>query len=316
MGAWNIAASGRGGLSRAPVGATVTPEVPGHHVTRALASALLGLAAACNGGAAASGSATTPASTSSGEPSTGEAIDATAPTTGEPLPPPTACAEPTSLTASPRTIGEAIAFINELPQPLTLDCFLERLERPLAIAATRSMISLQPAVGDTSPRLFLFLGDELVLSVAVDGHGFDLLEFGELVAPTRSIKGEVAFPLDDLLAYDAPFTRIFDGVDGTNCGICHAEEVAEPRYPQAFVSDALRFPDFEEVAFAVVRDAYEHCDPAAQPERCARLTALFGHGPVEAAAFPETMPTIYDYDDPTGAASLPTRDRSHFLNHP
>lgn len=263
-------------------------------MTRALASALLGLAAACNGGAP--GSAATPASTSSGGPSTGEATDPAPLTTGEPLPPPTACAEPTSLTGSPRTIGEAVAFINELPQPLTLDCFLERLERPLAIAATRSMISLQPAVGDANPRLFLFMGEELVLSVAVDGHGFDLLEFGELVAPTRSIKAEIAFPLDDLLAYDAPFTRIFDGVDGTNCGVCHAEEVAEPRYPQAFVSDALRFPDFEEVAFAVVREQYEDCDPTAQPERCARLTALFGHGPVEAAAFPATMPTIYDYE--------------------
>ncbi|MDC0672944.1 hypothetical protein [Nannocystis radixulma] len=236
----------------------------------------------------------TQAGTSS-EPATSGATDATPPTTGEPLPPPTACAEPTSLTASPRTIGEALAFINELPRPLTLDCFLERLERPLAIAATRSMISLQPAVGDSSPRLFLFMG-ELVLSVAVDGHGFDLLEFGELVAPTRSIKAEIAFPLDDLLAPEAPFTRIFDGVDGTNCGVCHAEEVSEPRYPQAFVSDALRFPEFEEVAFAVVREAYERCDPGAQPERCARLTALFGHGPVEAAAFPETMPTIYDYE--------------------
>jgi len=273
----------------------VTPEVARHHVTRALVGALLGFVAACNGGAATSGSAVTQAGTSSGEPSTSEATGAAPPTTGEPLPPPTACAEPTSLSASPRTIAEAVAFINELPQPLTLDCFLERLERPLAIAATRSMISLQPAVGDSSPRLFLFMG-ELVLSVAVDGHGFDLLEFGELVAPTRSIKGEIAFPLDDLLAPEAPFARIFDGVDGTNCGVCHADEVTAPRYPQAFVSDALRFPDFEEVAFAVVREAYEQCDPAAQPERCARLTALFGHGPVEAAAFPATMPTIYDYE--------------------
>ncbi|MBZ5715918.1 hypothetical protein [Nannocystis pusilla] len=268
---------------------------------RALAGALLGLVAACNGGAA--GSATSQGSesgsaatqTSGGEPATGEATDAAPTTTGEPLPPPTACAEPTSLAASPRTIAEALAFINELPRPLTLDCFLERLERPLAIAATRSMISLQPAVGDHSPRLFLFMG-ELVLSVAVDGHGFDLLEFGEHVAPTRSIKAEIAFPLDDLLGPEAPFARIFDGVDGTNCGVCHAEEVSEPRYPQAFVSDALRFPDWEEVAFAAVREAYEGCDAAAEPERCARLTALFGHGPVEAAAFPETMPTIYDYE--------------------
>lgn len=261
---------------------------------RALAGGLLALAAACNGGASTPEPGPTQASSSTGEPAPGGTTDATAPTTGEP-PPPTACAEPTSLTASPRTIGEAVAFINGLPQPLTLDCFLERLERPLAIAATRSVISLQPAVGEASPRLFLFAG-ELVMSVAVDGHGFDLLEFGELVAPTRSIKGEIAFPLADPIAHDAPFTRIFDGEDGTGCGICHGSEAPAPEYPQAFVSDALRFPDFEAVAFADLRREYERCDPAVQPERCARLTALFGHGPVEPAAFPESMPTIYDYE--------------------
>ncbi|WAS97038.1 hypothetical protein [Nannocystis punicea] len=256
---------------------------------------LLALAAACNAGAPTPGPATTDASTSKAEPSTGEPIDTTGPTTGEPLPPVTACAEATSLAASPRTIGEAVAFINELPQPLTLDCFLERLERPLAIAATRSVISLQPAVGESSPRLFLFMG-ELVMSVAVDGHGFDLLEFGELVGPTRSIKAEIAFPLAAPIAPDAPFSRIFDGVDGTGCGVCHGGEAPAPAYPQAFVSDALRFPDFEAVKFTDLRGEYERCDPAAQPERCARLTALFGHGAVEPAAFPETMPTIYDYE--------------------
>lgn len=262
---------------------------------RAIVGGLLALAAACNGGASTPEPGATQPGTSTGDPTTTGTPGTTAPTTGEPPPPPTACAEPTDLTASPRTIGEAVAFINGLPQPLTLDCFLERLERPLAIAATKSVISLQPAVGEASPRLFLFAG-ELVMSVAVDGHGFDLLEFGELVAPTRSIKGEIAFPLADAIAHDAPFTRIFDGEDGTGCGICHGSEAPAPEYPQAFVSDALRFPDFETVAFADLRREYERCDPAVQPERCARLTALFGHGPVEPAAFPESMPTIYDYE--------------------
>ncbi|WP_096326419.1 hypothetical protein [Nannocystis exedens] len=278
----------------------MTADVAGQNGTRgswawsrAIGGGLLALAAGCPGGAPEPG-ATQPGS-SSGEPSTSDTTGATGPTTGEPLPPATACAEPTSLTASPRTIGEAVAFINALPQPLTLDCFLERLERPLALAATKSVISLQPAVGESSPRLFLFAG-ELVMSVAVDGHGFDLLEFGELVAPTRSIKGEIAFPLADAIPDDAPFTRVFDGEDGTGCGICHGSEAPAPEYPQAFVSDALRFPDFEAVAFADVRREYERCDPAVQPARCARLTALFGHGPVEPAAFPESMPTIYDYE--------------------
>ncbi|MDC0716006.1 hypothetical protein [Nannocystis bainbridge] len=261
---------------------------------------LFALTAGCTGGSEPAGSGTTSGGTATGEASTlttGGTTPTTSSTTGEPPPPPTACAEPTTLSAAPRTIAEAVAFINELPQPLTLDCFLERLERPLAIAATKSVISLQPAEGASSPRLFLFFG-EFVMSVAVDGHGFQLLEFGEPVGQWRSIKAEVSFPLTDIMGIEAPFTRVLrdPGGGGTSCGVCHGSEAPAPEYPQAFASDALRFPDFELVSFADLRGEYERCDPAAQPERCARLTALFGHGEVEAAAFPEAMPTIYDYE--------------------
>lgn len=254
------------------------------------------LVGGCHGvepGASVTGTSTT-GSASGG--STSAASETGDETTGAPLPPPpTACAEATTRTGAPRTIGEAVAFINELPRPLTLDCVLERLERPLAVAATKSVISLQPAVGEHSPRLFLFAG-ELLMSVAVDGHGVELLEFGEFVGPARTIKAEIEFPLAGPLAEDAPFSRIFDGVDGTHCAICHRGETAAPEYPLAFASDALRFPVLEGVALADLRGEYERCDPDAQPERCARLTALFGHGPVEPAAFAESLPTIYDYE--------------------
>lgn len=238
--------------------------------------------------------------------STGEGTsDGAASTTGEPTtgvveeePPPTACAERTTVTASPRTIGEAVAFINTLPRPLSLDCFLERLERPLRIAGTSSVVSLQPAVGTHSPRVFLFLGDALVMSITVgDKFGFDLLEFGEVIAPARSIKGEVAFPVDDPLAGSAPFTRILEEDTGrTDCAICHRGEASVPDYPFAFASTVLRFREEEEVTLSALHDEHERCDPLAQPERCARLTALLGHGPVESAVFAVDLPTIYDQE--------------------
>lgn len=227
---------------------------------------------------------------------TGSPTSAASDTTGPPPPPPpTACAEATDLTAAPRTIGDAVAFINQLPRPLSLDCVLERLERPLALAATTSVISLQPAAGERSPRLFLFSGD-LIMSVAVDGHGVDLLEFGELVGPTTSIKAEIKFPLAGPLALQDPFARIYDRSGGTNCAICHRGETASPNYPLAFASDALRFTDSEAVPLADLRGEHERCDPMAEPDRCARLAAVFDHGPVEHAAFPEHMPTIFDYE--------------------
>ena len=211
-------------------------------------------------------------------------------------PPPTACASATTVLGSPRTIGEVIAFINTLPRPVTLDCFLERLERPLAITSTSSIISVQPAVGEHSPRVFLFVGDALVLSITVgDYHGFDLLEFGEVIAPARTIKGEIAFPVEAPLAASAPFRRVLDsGGAATTCALCHRDEAAVPDYPLAFASTMLRFREEEAVTLAALRDEHERCDPLVQPLRCARLTALLGHGPVEAAAFSADLPTIYE----------------------
>lgn len=209
-------------------------------------------------------------------------------------PTPTACAEATTLTAAPRTIGEAVKFINALPRPLTLDCLLERLERPLAIAATSGVISLQPAVDRRSPRVFLFSG-ELIMSIAVDGDpGSTLLEFGEIVGPTRSIKAEIQFPLADSVTAAAPFERILDA-DGTKCGFCHRDEMAAPGYPGAFASAALQMVVYDEVTVADMRDEYERCDPAAEPGRCARFAALFDHGEVVQAVFPSAFPTIF-YD--------------------
>lgn len=210
-------------------------------------------------------------------------------------PPPTACSEPTDVVGAPRTIGEAVAFIEQLPRPLTLDCFLERLERPLAINATFSTVSLQPAVGSASPRVFLFI-DDLILSVAVAGDGRQLLEFGELVSQTQSIKGELEFPIEGPLATVDAMERVLDAT-GTKCRLCHGSETPSDAYAMAFVSDALRFrEDVERVSLPDLRAEYEACDPAAEPERCARLDALFAFGEVVDAEFPPELQTIYDYE--------------------
>lgn len=229
---------------------------------------------------------------SSGETSaeaSGESTGSTAP------PPPTACAQDTDVSAAPQSIGEAIDFINALPHPVTLNCFLERLERPVPLNATWSTVSLQPADGRRSPRVFLFYGD-LIMSVATDGvPGTTLLEFGELVAPTKSIKGELAFPIEETLEVTAPLEHVFDG-EGSKCRICHGGEAETPEYDLAFASDALQFRPMEEVELEDLRLEHAQCDATLEPERCVRLDALFGFGPVEAAAFPEELQTIYDYE--------------------
>ena len=234
---------------------------------------------------------------SSGEPAgdSDAGSDGQASDDGQPAPPPDACAEPTDVTGRATSIAEAIALINALPRPVTLDCFLQQLERPLRINGTTSTVSLQPAVGYDSPRVFLFDGD-LIMSVAIAGHpGNTLLEFGEMVAPTKSIKGEVAFPVTEELDVSAPMERVFDG-EGSECRLCHAGEAEAPQYPLAFASDALRFRDDELVALDDLRAEWERCLPSRQPQRCARLDALFSFGEVQHADFPAGLQTIYDYE--------------------
>lgn len=229
--------------------------------------------------------------------STGETrADASSESTAStPPPPPTACAEETDISAAPQNIGEAIEFINALPHPVTLNCFLERLERPVPLNATWSTVSLQPADGRRSPRVFLFYGD-LIMSVATDGvPGTTLLEFGEFVAPTKSIKGELAFPIEETLDITAPLQHVFDG-EGSKCRICHGGEAETPEYDLAFASDALRFRAMEEVELDDLKLEHTQCDATVEPDRCVRLDALFGFGPVVPADFPEGLQTIYDYE--------------------
>ncbi|MEM6992392.1 MAG: hypothetical protein AAF721_17905 [Myxococcota bacterium] len=210
-------------------------------------------------------------------------------------PPPSACVSDTTISAAPQTIGQAVDFINALPHPVTLDCFLERLERPLVLNGTTSTVSLQPADGARSPRMFLFYGD-LIMSVAVDGDpGRTLLEFGELVAETKSIKGELEFPIEETIPDFAPMERVFDG-EGSECRICHGGESEAPEYEMAFASDALQFREVEDVPLEDIQAEHAACNPAVEPERCRRLDSLLSFGSVEAGAFPEALQTIYDYE--------------------
>ena len=211
-------------------------------------------------------------------------------------PPPTACAEPTDISGAPTTIAEAVDFINALPRPVTLDCFVERLERPMAINATISTVSLQPAVGEISPRVFMFY-DTLIMSVAIDGEpGRHLLEFGEMIGPTTSIKGELEFPVTEAVVITDPMERILDAPDNTKCRLCHGSETPTPEYEMAFASDALRFRDDELVELSALRGQYRQCDPAVEPERCRRLDSFFAFGEVVAGDFPPGLQTIYDYE--------------------
>ncbi|HYQ27585.1 MAG TPA: hypothetical protein VER04_10200 [Polyangiaceae bacterium] len=207
------------------------------------------------------------------------------------------CRPPPGISGSPRTIEEAVTLLNALPKPTTLDCFLESLDRPLSAYATSNIISAQPAFSPASPRIFLRI-ERLLLSVVPEGAGSHLLEFGYLQpGEERSVKAELPLPLTAAVAPSAPYEHVLDKDSsgllrgGTSCGGCHAAEAPDKSiaFASAFSSLAFRPNPAYRVSLDALNDAQKACDPVAQPERCAMLTALFAHGSVMQAEFPNTM---------------------------
>ncbi len=190
-------------------------------------------------------------------------------------------------TGSPRSIEEAVALANTLPFPVTAECLVEALDRPLRIEASNSRLSVQPAAGDRSPRVFVWTDDRLVMTIAVDGEGRDLVEFGQFVTPRRAIKGELEFPLTEPATLADALARVRnpDYPNITSCFVCHDRERDEPSIPGARSSLALRPKPSSLVPVEALRGERAACDDAAEPARCRWLEALFAHGPVEHRPF-------------------------------
>jgi len=81
----------------------------------------------------------------------------------------------------------------------------------------------------------------------------------------------------------------------TTCGACHGEQeqVDELDGIPRFDSLVLRPRNSELVNLEYVREQASICVPDVDPERCAILSALFDHGDLAAAAFPQSARTIY-----------------------
>ncbi|HEX6240870.1 MAG TPA: hypothetical protein VFZ61_08250, partial [Polyangiales bacterium] len=208
---------------------------------------------------------------------------------------PARCRAPEGISPAPRTVADVVELLNALPRPVSLPCFLETLERPLAISATDSIFSLQPAEGTRSPRIFLHL-DTLTLSVVPEGTGAPLLELAERRSPTTSLKAELAFPIEAPLSAASPYERLRFDDRLTNCGVCHQGEspAEDVNLPLAMLSQALRPRDDQRVPLERLRAEASSCDAAQEPERCALLDALFGPAPAPRdGAFPATYNTFF-----------------------
>lgn len=182
------------------------------------------------------------------------------------------------------TIFSSVARLNALPAPASPACFVAGLPRPLEVVATTSVLSAQPAANRQSPRLFLLLPG-IVLSVVPDGAGARLIEFAEWNGPTRTLKGELEFPLSAPLAADAPLTRVHPNEGVTSCGLCHRNELPHPTIDGGFVSDAFRPDPGTLVPMSEVSAQHAACAVEDVSERCTLLHALFDFGEVRQGAF-------------------------------
>ncbi len=203
------------------------------------------------------------------------------------------CVAPPGVSNDPQSIAETLTLLNALPKPLTIPCFLESLARPLQFNATKGTLSAQPAVGARSPRIFLFLGPN-TMSVAPEGDGAFVLEFGEKRENLRSLKGELLFPLAAEVPPSAPFERVHFNDTITTCGLCHSSEVQDPTIgsARAFVSTSYRpLPENRVLADSLLHEQ-QICDHGAEPYRCQMLDALFAWGTVNDAEFPNAMATF------------------------
>lgn len=194
----------------------------------------------------------------------------------------------------PGTIQDVVDRIESLDaameEPVTLECFVASLPRPIELVASYSTFSAQPSPDRAHPRVFLFSGG-LVMSIVLGGDGAHLLELAELTSATRSIKGEIPFPIESPIDDATPYDILYDD-EITGCAFCHSGEVEVEDRPGAYESDALR-PSFRElVTLESMRRTHAGCDDDVDPVGCILLHALLDFGDVEETEFNEEIRTF------------------------
>jgi hypothetical protein len=208
---------------------------------------------------------------------------------------PTGC-EPLRGAANPTSIAAVVDSLNALPKPVTLPCFIQHLSGPLAIDATKGDLSLQPAVGRRSPRIFILL-EPLIATIVPQGVGQDLLELGERRGEKRSLKAEVLFPVTTQLEHATPYEHVLfdkEKKNVTNCAFCHGDETLAPdiTFTRAYESIAFRPLNGNRVSVDELVAERRACDATREPYRCAVLDALFEREGVTFEPLPDSFATF------------------------
>jgi cytochrome c553 len=195
---------------------------------------------------------------------------------------------------SPKTIAEAVNLINALPKPLELSCFLRSLKRPLFLNLTDSAISIQPANGRNSPRVFIF-SEDLIMSVVTEGNGENTLEFGQLSTGNNSIKGELNFPILADITQDTPYATMWPaGSQLSRCVSCHGPDTVDDA-TNGYESIAIRPSNNRKVELYEFDEQRYLCQMNDDNDgRCRIIRAIMAYGEVRDIDFPQGLPTFFE----------------------
>lgn len=210
------------------------------------------------------------------------------------------CSTPNHLALT--DIESVTDWLNALPRPLELPCFVESLPRPLYVNMTDGVISAQPANGTHNPRIFIFMG-RLILSIVPQEKADpdsnepppNLLEMSYRTEGIQSIKAELAFPIEKTLSYSDAYTRVIaPGYHVTICGVCHAHEEQVNSFDGVAVyqSQMLRPYFHSKVSIGLIKNEKEYCDKQEEPHRCAMLDAFVGDGDLYWQDFDSEVPSL------------------------
>jgi hypothetical protein len=194
---------------------------------------------------------------------------------------------------TPTTINQTVDLINALPKPLSIPCFIESLTRPLKLNITLSKSSAQPAVGTTSPRIFI-ISDDLVLSIVPEGKGAYFLELSQMYSDSSSVKSELEFPVREAITYQTGYDRINLG-GATACGPCHLNEQPDNSIAEsnAFTSFALK-PKSNMDLVDFKSELYKCELETSLSYRCQMIKSIFKFEQVSEVDFPSGTPRWID----------------------
>jgi hypothetical protein len=191
-----------------------------------------------------------------------------------------------------QSIEAAAQLINALGPDVSPACVLAAIPRPLSAVGTSSFISAQPALGKMNPRVLLLLPG-LVVSFASSGDGAKLVEFGQWVSNTHTVKAELEFPLTLPLTSSSPYVNTAPMPRVSSCGFCHRDENALSGTPNAFASAAYQPEAKTLVTVKSMQALHEACIASTSEDaRCDFFHALFDFGLVEQGAFAPEVQTF------------------------